>query len=137
MTDRELLKDVRTALKASTDQGKAELSLDQISRNLELIGELNVAIAEAVEYDIPDEGEVVLDTQGPSWGTGRFVVTEILGENAGDVMIEVNARRGKRKTSVAAYNHCDEHIPVVKGKYDDGSGKEYCLPVNRLESLDG
>jgi len=83
------------------------------------------------DFDVPNRGEIVRDTENnPRYGSGDVEVVEVLSETAREHWI--SCQSGEMTVARKNPDH-PENAPVVKGKYVDGSDKEYAFPVTRLE----
>jgi hypothetical protein len=115
-------------LKAHVEEGSEHVD---VHKAMAVRDDLREIAEESHEWNIPEEGDVLLDPESnPRFGDGRVRVTEVLGTQAKTTYFD--SRTGKRSVAFANPGHPDD-APVVKGTYVDGNDKEYHFPVTRLK----
>jgi len=81
------------------------------------------------DFDVPDEGDIVVDTES-NFGSGEVEVVNVLNRESRTHYIEKDT--GKRSISYLNPGHPPD-APVVEGRYVEGGDKLYAFPVTRLE----
>lgn len=88
-------------------------------------------------FTLPEEGEVVRDTEAPDWSdTGQVIVQNVTNSVASDYVIEEKSGVRRVETvNTLNLNH-PPNAPVVEAAYlsvDGGQSDTYAFPVTRLD----
>lgn len=110
----------------------------EVAEDLRALGDDIESGDGAEQFDTPNPGQTVSDTEAPSWSTGILYVTEVTDIPAYDYEIDEDGLKGLFNPDTVASENPSEpaNAPVVLAKYKGKDGRwsdEYAFPSTRLD----